>query len=146
MDFSLTEAQQELAGLTRQILDRRATAERLAEVEAGGDRFDPELWADLAAAGVLAAGLPAELGGAGLGLLEHCSVLTELGRAVAPAPYLDSILLGAGAVATFGTEEQRRAWAEPAGRGEHIPPRSAPRWPPGRPGRRRPPRPAPRPG
>jgi acyl-CoA dehydrogenase len=120
MDFSLTEAQQELAGLTRQILDRRATAERLAEMEADGDRFDPELWADLAGAGVLAAGLPADLGGAGLGPLEHCSVLTELGRAVGPAPYLESVMLGAGAVATFGTAEQRRAWAEPAGRGELI--------------------------
>jgi acyl-CoA dehydrogenase len=120
MDFSLTEAQQDLAGLARQILTRRATAERLAEVEAGGDRFDPELWADLAGAGVLAAGLPAELGGAGLGLLEHCSVLIELGRVVAPAPYLDSILLGAGALARFGTAEQQRAWAAPAGRGELI--------------------------
>src|SRR2546429_425766 len=58
MDFSLTEAQQELAGLTRQITGRRATAGRLAEVEAGGDRFDPELWADLAGAGVLAARVP----------------------------------------------------------------------------------------
>src|SRR6185312_5738930 len=51
---------------------------------------------------------------------EHCSVLIELGRAVAPAPYLEAILLGAGAVARFGTAEQQRAWAEPAGRGELI--------------------------
>jgi 3-oxocholest-4-en-26-oyl-CoA dehydrogenase beta subunit len=47
-------------------------------------------------------------------------VLTEIGRAVAPAPYLASIVLGAGAVAEFGTQAQRRSWAGPAGRGELI--------------------------
>ena len=71
MDFGLTEEQAELAGLTRKIL-----AERDAP------------WGDLAAAGVLAAGLPPALGGAGLGLLEQCSVLIELGRAASDVPYL----------------------------------------------------------
>jgi 3-oxocholest-4-en-26-oyl-CoA dehydrogenase beta subunit len=120
MDFSLSESQRELAALTRRILADRATPERLREVEAAGDRFDPALWAGLAAAGVLAAALPEELGGAGLGLLEQCSVLAEIGRAVAPAPYLASIVLGAGALARFGSPEQRKRWAEPAGRGELI--------------------------
>ena len=72
MDFSLSEAQTELAGLGRKILAERDTPERQ--------------WADLASAGVLAAGLPEALGGAGLGLLEQCSVLAEIGRAVSAAP------------------------------------------------------------
>jgi alkylation response protein AidB-like acyl-CoA dehydrogenase len=120
MDFILSEGQHELAALTRRILADRATPERLREVEAAGDRFDPALWADLAAAGVLAAALPEDLGGAGLGLLEQCSVLAEIGRAVAPAPYLASIVLGAGALARFGAPDQQNRWAEPAGRGELI--------------------------
>src|SRR5258708_39098923 len=92
MDFSQNEALRELAALTRKILADRVTQERLRDVEAGGDRFDPALWADLASSGVLAAALPESLGGAGLSLLEQCAVLTELGRAVAPAPYLASIV------------------------------------------------------
>jgi len=80
MDFGLTEEQTELAGLTRKIL---------AEQDAP--------WGDLAAAGVLAAGLPVSLGGAGLGLLEQCSVLIELGRSASSVPYLASIVLGASA-------------------------------------------------
>jgi alkylation response protein AidB-like acyl-CoA dehydrogenase len=103
MDFGLTEAQTELAGLTRKIL-----AERDAP------------WGDLAAAGVLAAGLPASLDGAGLGLLEQCSVLIELGRAVSDVPYLASIVLGAGALAEFGTAAQREQWAAAAGRGSVV--------------------------
>jgi 3-oxocholest-4-en-26-oyl-CoA dehydrogenase beta subunit len=120
MDFILSESQHELAALTRRILADRATPDRLREVEAAGDRFDPALWADLAGAGVLAAALPEDLGGAGLGLLEQCSVLAEIGRAVAPAPYLASIVLGAGALARFGAPDQRKRWAQPAGRGELI--------------------------
>src|SRR5215831_18887301 len=120
MDFILNESQQELAGLSRRILADRATPQRLREVEAGGDRFDPALWADLADAGILAATLPEPLGGAGLGLLEQCSVLEEAGRAVAPAPFLASIVLGASALARFGTPDQQQRWAAPAGRGELI--------------------------
>jgi 3-oxocholest-4-en-26-oyl-CoA dehydrogenase beta subunit len=118
MDFSPNETQRELAGLTRTILADKVTPERLRDTEAGGDRFDPGLWADLAGAGVLAAALPESLGGAGLGLLDQCSVLAEIGRAVAPVPYLASALLGAGAIARFGTPEQQRRWAGPAARGE----------------------------
>ena len=103
MDFGLTEAQTELAGLTRKIL-----AERDAP------------WADLAAAGVLAAGLPGSLDGAGLGLLEQCSVLIELGRAASDVPYLASVVLGAGAVAAFGTAGQQEMWAARAGQGSVV--------------------------
>jgi 3-oxocholest-4-en-26-oyl-CoA dehydrogenase beta subunit len=120
MDFFLNENQQELSALSRRVLSDRVTEVRLREIEASGDRFDPALWADLASAGILAAALPESLGGAGLGLLEQCSVLAEIGRAVAPAPYLASIVLGAGALARFGTPDQQRRWAEPAGRGEIV--------------------------
>ena len=106
MDFSLSEAQTELAGLARKILAERDTPERQ--------------WADLAAAGVLAAGLPEALGGAGLGFLEQCSVLTEIGRAVSPAPYLASVVLGAGAIAEFGRPDQQRRWAAAAGAGSVV--------------------------
>jgi acyl-CoA dehydrogenase len=119
VNFTQNESQRELAALSRSILGG-LTPERLAGADAGGDLFDPALWASLAGAGVLAAGLPESVGGAGLGLLEQCSVLTELGRAVAPVPYLASIVLGASALAAFGTPGQRRRWAAPAGRGELI--------------------------
>ena len=112
MDFSLTESQTEIAGLARKIL---------AEQDGAGGRGGAERqWADLAAAGVLAAGLPEPLGGAGLGFLEQCSVLAEAGRAVSPVPYLSSLVLGAGAIAAFGTADQQHRWAVPAGDGSVV--------------------------
>lgn len=119
MDFTENEEQRELAALARQIL-AGVTTERLRAAGDAGGRFDKALWADLAGAGILAAALPESLGGSGLDLLAQCAVLIELGRAVAPVPYLASIVLGAGALARFGTPEQQRQWAEPAGRGELI--------------------------
>jgi 3-oxocholest-4-en-26-oyl-CoA dehydrogenase beta subunit len=103
MDFTMSEAQDELAGLVRKILSERE-----------------QPWDDLAAAGVLAAGLPASLDGAGLGLLEQCSVLVELGRSASEVPYLASIVLGAGALACFGTPAQQERWARPAGQGSVV--------------------------
>jgi 3-oxocholest-4-en-26-oyl-CoA dehydrogenase beta subunit len=120
MDFGQTETQRELGLLTRQILTDRLSLERLREVEAKADRFDRELWAALAGAGVLSAALPEAAGGDGLGLLEQCAVLIELGRAVAPVPYLSSIVASAAALARFGDLDQIERWAVPAGRGEVV--------------------------
>ena len=120
MDFSFSDEFSDLAELTRTILADHATPERLAEVEAAGDRFDRALWTDLAKAGVLSAALPESVGGSGLGLLEQCAVLVELGRAVAPVPYLCSVVQAASAIAEFGTDAQRATWAVPAAAGELV--------------------------
>ena len=116
MDFVQTEEHRELAALTREILADRLTAERL---RAAGT-FDRALWDDLARAGVLSAGLPATVGGDGLGVLAQCAVLIELGRAVAPVPYLSSIVTAAATLAESGTDAQRERWATPAARGELV--------------------------
>lgn len=120
MDFSLTDAQQELAGLTRRIATDHATHDRLAQVENGPDRHDPRLWAALSDAGVLSAALPEHAGGDGFGLLEQCSVLIELGRTVAPVPYSSTITTGASTLAEFGDDRQRKEWLFPALSGEKI--------------------------
>jgi acyl-CoA dehydrogenase len=121
MDFLLNASDLELAALTRSILAGGRRSGTAADGTAGAAAgLDEGLWADLAKAGVLSAGLPESLDGAGAGLLAQCAVLTEIGRAIAPVPYLEAIVLGAGAVARFGTPEQQRRWAEPAGRGELL--------------------------
>jgi 3-oxocholest-4-en-26-oyl-CoA dehydrogenase beta subunit len=119
VDFSLTQAQTELAALSRRILTDRATPDRLTELGRAGLGFDEALWADLAGAGVLAAALPDGIGD-GYGLAEQCSILIEVGRAVAPAPYLESITNGAAAIARFGTPEQITRYAATAAAGDLV--------------------------
>ncbi len=103
MDFSLTLPALELSSLTRSVL---------------AGCTDP--WPALAAAGILAAGVPERAGGDGYGLIDQLAVLVELGRAASPAPYLESIVLGTGAIAAFGTDAQVRRWAAPAAHGELL--------------------------
>ncbi|MEV6162217.1 acyl-CoA dehydrogenase [Streptomyces sp. NPDC052052] len=106
MDFSLGEELEAVRDLAREILTDRATPERLREVETSPTRVDERLWADLAAAGLLAAMLPEQDGGAGLGMAGLCVLLEEQGRRVAPVP-LWPALVGALTVAAHGTDRQR---------------------------------------
>ena len=120
MSFEPSEEQAELAALVRRVAGDQLTQQRLREVEAEpGSRFDRALWSALVAAGVVAAALPESLGGGGLDLLEHCSVLIELGRAVAPVPYLEHVVC-AGALGCFGTDVQREHWGARAATGELV--------------------------
>jgi acyl-CoA dehydrogenase len=119
MDFSPTEAQRELAELARTILTDQLTAQRRAAVDTEPTRFDRELWRALADTGLLAATLPESIGGGGFEFLEQCSLLVELGRAVAPVPYLATVF-AATALGYFGTDEQRARWAAPAAGGDVV--------------------------
>jgi len=106
MDFELDEDQQALSELAARILAERSTPERLKEIEveaaAGGDGVDRGLWSDLAEAGLLAAPLAEEHGGAGMGLAGAGVVLEEVGRRVAAVPYLETVLCAL-AVERFGS-------------------------------------------
>ena len=107
MDFAFNEEQQDLQGLARQILEAEVTPERLKEVEAGEDNFDRELWSKLADAGLLGIAVPEAQGGGGYGLLEAAIVLEQIGRTVAPVPYLSTVVLGALPIARFGSDQLR---------------------------------------
>ncbi|WP_405488447.1 acyl-CoA dehydrogenase family protein [Nocardia sp. NBC_00511] len=121
MDFSLTEAQQDLARLTAEVTGKLVTADRLRELDKNTDaagaptvRFDANLWSSLAETGVLAAALPETVNGSGFGVLEQTAILREIGKSVAPVPYLWSIVLGAGALAAFGSQPQQELAAAAA--------------------------------
>ena len=119
MDFTFTPEQDEAAELAARILKDRATNERMKQVEAGGDRFDPELWAELGSAGLLGLALPEEYDGAGLGLIELCRVLVEVGRTVAPVPLVAHGAAGR-LIAEQGTADQKQAWLPGAASGARL--------------------------
>jgi alkylation response protein AidB-like acyl-CoA dehydrogenase len=113
MDFSFTPEQDEAAELAARILADRATNARQQAVEAQGSRFDPDLWRELGGAGLLTLAVPEQYGGAGLGLIELCRVLVEVGRTVAPVP-LAVHGPAAMVLAELGSAEQKERWLEAA--------------------------------
>lgn len=119
MDFRFTQEQDEAAELAREILADRTTNERLKKVEAGGDRFDRDLWAALGEAGLLGLALPEEYDGAGLGIVELARVLVEVGRTVAPVP-LAAHGPAARLLAELGSDAQKQQWLPSAASGASV--------------------------
>jgi alkylation response protein AidB-like acyl-CoA dehydrogenase len=93
-DLLYSEAEDDLRAAVRSLLAGRGdTASVLVRAEAGAP-YGPELWkalaGDIGAAGLL---VPEKLGGQGASHREAAVVLEELGRSVAPAPYLTSSVI-----------------------------------------------------
>ncbi|MFM8303858.1 MAG: acyl-CoA dehydrogenase family protein [Actinomycetota bacterium] len=120
MDFAFDEPQQELQGLAKQILEGEVSIERLKEIDAGTEHFDRDLWSQLAAAGLLGVAVPEAHGGLGYGFLEAALVLEQVGRTVAPVPYLAAVVLGSLPIARFGTDAQQRAYLPRLAAGESL--------------------------
>jgi alkylation response protein AidB-like acyl-CoA dehydrogenase len=120
MDFSFTEEQEAVRELAVRILGDLSTPERLKEVEASEDRIDRKLWAELGSAGLLGVGLPESCGGAGLGFLAAAIVAEEVGRHAGAVPFTATVVLAAGPIAEFGTEEQRQKWLPGVVTGQSI--------------------------
>ncbi|MFE5243602.1 MULTISPECIES: acyl-CoA dehydrogenase family protein [unclassified Streptomyces] len=103
-DLLYSETEEDLRSAVRSLLADRADAPTVIAGIESDTPYDLRLWESLAT-GIGAAGLlvPEKLGGQGAGHREAAVVLEELGRSVAPAPYLTSsvvateILLALGA-------------------------------------------------
>ncbi|MCJ0902831.1 acyl-CoA dehydrogenase family protein [Rhodococcus sp. ARC_M6] len=107
MDFELNDEQTMLRDTTREVLSRSYDAEKRNAVSATEAGWSADVWKQLAELGLL--GLPfAEAdGGMGAGPVETMVVMTELGRALAPEPYLGGVLTPGGVIAAVGSAEQR---------------------------------------
>ena len=105
-----TEDQAMLADTARQFMaEEGSIAKQLRHWRDQGckDGFGHALWKQFAELGLL--GLPfAEAdGGMGAGPVETMVVMTELGRALAPEPYLGGVLIPGGLIASLGSAGQR---------------------------------------
>ncbi|MCU1430497.1 MAG: acyl-CoA dehydrogenase [Actinomycetia bacterium] len=114
MDFSLTEEQQELSELARRILTDRMTLPHLKERDNSEDWYDADTWREFAKANLLGIAIPESHGGLGLGLLDLCLVLREVGRRVAPLPVVWTLVGAAMPIARFGTDEQQAVLSQVA--------------------------------
>lgn len=106
-DLLYSEAEDDLRAAVRSLLtDRCPPAAVLSEAESGR-AYDMALWralgAEMGTAGLL---VPDKLGGQGATAREAAVVMEELGRTVAPVPYLTSAVLAAGALLGCDTDQE----------------------------------------
>jgi alkylation response protein AidB-like acyl-CoA dehydrogenase len=108
MDFGLTDDQRDIQRTARDLLAERATFARVRE-HAEAQTTDKALWKELCELGWPGIAISEEHGGQGLGTIELSILCEELGRAVAPVPFLGSVLAST-LIEHAGSEPQRERW------------------------------------
>src|SRR5579872_1734971 len=107
MSIAITEEHRALAQTVADFLtshDSRAAARSLLTAEADGR---PAFWAGLAGLGLLGLHVPEELGGSGFGLAETLVVAEQMGRHLAPGPFVPTVITSA-VLAAAGPDELRK--------------------------------------
>jgi alkylation response protein AidB-like acyl-CoA dehydrogenase len=118
MDFGLSDDQREIQRTARELLADRARPERVREhAEAAGT--DMELWRELCQLGWPGIAVAERHGGQGLGSVELTILCEELGRAVAPVPFLPSVL-AATLIEHAGSQSQCERWLPSLAGGETV--------------------------
>ena len=107
MSSAITEEHRALAGTVASLLAKhhaRAAARDLLE---SGEETLPAFWTEMAGLGLLGLHLPEELGGSGFGLPELLVVAEQSGRAVAPGPFVPTVIASA-VIAAAAPDELRK--------------------------------------
>ncbi len=112
-DMTYSEQETELRAAVRSVLEEKAAAADVLARTESGETYDAGLWRTLAAeigcAGLL---IPEEHGGAGASFREVAVVAEEIGRSIAPVPFLGSAVVATVALMTAGDAELLPGLAE----------------------------------
>ena len=109
IDFGLTEDQEALQRAAREFLAAECPAALVRENAKDGDGVPRALYKKMAELGWMGLVVPEKMGGLALSTLDLALVLEEMGRAVAPGPFLPTQLVIA-ALLEEGSVEQRETW------------------------------------
>ena len=109
MDFGFSEQQRDVQNLARDILGEQVSPEKLAQYDGyQAPRFDRQLWSQLAEAGLLGVAIDEQYGGMGFGFFEAGLIAEEVGRNIAPLPYIAHCISAALPIQQFASDEQKR--------------------------------------
>jgi alkylation response protein AidB-like acyl-CoA dehydrogenase len=122
MDLILTEDQELIAKTAADFVKQKSPLARVRELRDTNDPvgFSRALWKEMAELGWVGIAFPESVGGAGLGFAELAVVMEELGRTLAPEPFLSTVLLAGQALRLSGDSAEASAWLPRVCKGEAI--------------------------
>lgn len=106
MSIALTDDHRELGSVARSFLTAQKARLASRALLDSDDEGRPPFWSDLAELGWLGLHVDEKYGGSGFGLPELVVVIDELGRAVAPGPFVPTVVVSS-VIAAVGTDEQK---------------------------------------
>ena len=113
LDYSLTEDHEALQAAYRQFFKTHCAIETVRAAEESG--FDKSLWERLCAMGATTMALPESVGGDGATLVDLTLVAEEVGRSLAPVPWIDHVcaarLLAPAAAPSTPTSSTASSWS-----------------------------------
>lgn len=130
MDFSLTEMQEEFRTYVRKVLTKESATQIVRDVAKGDETLLTDAHNKLTDLGIMGISIAEEYGGLELGSTDFIPVMEELGRAVMPDVYAETLAFVAPLIAQYGTAQQKQdylgaitegsrllslAWIEPNG-------------------------------
>lgn len=120
MDFEYSEEQTMLRDTTRDVLSKFYDLEKLRAVTDTDLGWSRDLWKSLAEIGILGLQFSEADGGMGAGPEEIGAVLGEFGRALAPEPLLDAVIIPGAIIADTGDAEQKSKYLPALASGELL--------------------------
>jgi alkylation response protein AidB-like acyl-CoA dehydrogenase len=108
VDFTFDSEQNDLREAVRGLLERAyGDSETRRKVVANDPGYDEKTWSRMAEMGLLGLPFAEEHGGMGAGPIEVAIVAEEVGRVLAPEPFVETVVLAGGLVSAVGTDAQR---------------------------------------
>jgi len=120
VDFDFSPDQYGLRDEARRFLGKQCPTGHVREFLDDPSAWSRDLWKHMAELGWTALAFPEEYGGLGQGFLDLVLLLGELGRAVAPVPFLSSVAMCGQIILAHGSEEQRARYIPGIASGDRV--------------------------
>jgi alkylation response protein AidB-like acyl-CoA dehydrogenase len=120
MDFDFSDEQYSLRDEARRFLERQSPMTHVREFIDEPAGWSRDLWKQMADLGWMALPFAEEFGGLGQSFLDCTLLLGELGRALAPVPFLSSVGFAGQTILRHGSDSQRREWLPKIASGERV--------------------------
>jgi alkylation response protein AidB-like acyl-CoA dehydrogenase len=102
MDFDFSEDQVMLRNLVREFLTEQAPVAHVRKMMEDDTGYDANIYKQLVGLGITP--FPEQYGGGGLGMIEQCIILEEMGRIPYPGPWFATVVLAGSAIMASGDE------------------------------------------
>ncbi|MBI2887533.1 MAG: acyl-CoA/acyl-ACP dehydrogenase [Chloroflexi bacterium] len=119
MDLNLNEMQEMIKRTGREFFDKECPNIVVRQAEEDPRGYPPELWQKMAQQGWAGMILPSQYGGADASFLDLCVLYEEMGRAMAPGPFLD-VALSEYLLLDLGSDAQKRQYLPQLGSGNLL--------------------------
>jgi alkylation response protein AidB-like acyl-CoA dehydrogenase len=119
MDFDVTEEQEILRKTARDFLTSKCPTSLVRAVEENKQGYAAQLWEQIADLGWVGFAVPEDHGGGGGSFMDLCIIMEEMGRALAPVPFIPVVLCQY-AIMEAGSPEQKSRFLPSLASGQSI--------------------------